>query len=120
MDATSQSSWPRWAGGSRDAGWHSSYDLGDRRQPKPKKPEKDLTQKLMEKGFVPLAAFDVTRDWMLLEMMALTDMEKNMEFEIEKSLGDPQIVRGNALLPTLHQLVDFVDNLLADFLPLLE
>ncbi len=29
-------------------------------------------------GLVPLAAFDVIRSWMLLEMMAFTDTEKNM------------------------------------------
>ena len=72
----SQASWTRWPSGG-DAGWWS-YDRDDRWHGKPKKQEKDLTQKLMEKGLVPLAAFEVIRGWMLLEMMAFTDTEKNM------------------------------------------
>ena len=71
--ARSHGSGPRWTKAPWDSG---SY--GGKWYEKPKKQEKDLTQKLMEKGLVPLAAFDVIRGWMLLEMMAFTDAEKNM------------------------------------------
>ena len=32
----------------------------------------------MDHGLIPVAAFDVIRGWMLLEMMAFTETEKNM------------------------------------------
>ena len=68
-------SWGKWQ---QPAGWWGAED--DRWYPdaKPKKLEKHMTQRLMEKGLVPLAAFDVIRGWMLLEMMAFTDTEKNL------------------------------------------
>lgn len=47
------------------------------------------------------------------------DVEKDMEFELEKALSDPQIAEGNSLLPSLHQLVDFVDGLILKFKPFL-
>jgi len=42
-----------------------------------------------------------------------------MEFEIDKALGESQIAEGDALLPTLHQLVNFVDSLVLSFKPFL-
>lgn len=48
------------------------------------------------------------------------DVEKDMQLEIEESVRDMHIAKGNALLPTLHQLVNFVDELPTKFLPLLE
>jgi hypothetical protein len=48
------------------------------------------------------------------------DVEKNIQLEIERAASDPQIVYKNALLPMLHQLVDFVDSLIVSFRPLLE
>jgi hypothetical protein len=47
------------------------------------------------------------------------EVEKNMEFDIDEALGEPQISEGYALLPTLHQLVDFVDDLVLSFKPFL-
>jgi hypothetical protein len=47
------------------------------------------------------------------------DVEKDMEFELEKALSDPQILEGNSLLPSLHQLINFVDNLILSFRPFL-
>jgi hypothetical protein len=49
-----------------------------------------------------------------------SDVEKDLEFEIDEAVGNLQIPTGNALLPTLHQLVDFVDNLVVIFLPRLK
>jgi hypothetical protein len=48
------------------------------------------------------------------------EVEKNMEFDIDEALGESQISEGDALLPTLHQLVDFVDNLVLSFRPFLQ
>lgn len=47
------------------------------------------------------------------------EVEKNMELEIDEALGEPKISEGDALLPTLHQLVDFVDDLVLRFKPFL-
>lgn len=46
-------------------------------------------------------------------------VEQNMQLEIEKAFGQPQIAQANALLPSLHQLVDFVADLVVNFKPLL-
>lgn len=48
------------------------------------------------------------------------NVQEDMQLEVEKSLGESEIVQGNALLPTLHQMMDFVDDLVAKFVPLLE
>jgi len=42
-----------------------------------------------------------------------------MQLEIEEAISNPQIAKGDALLPSLHQLVDFVENLILSFKPLL-
>jgi hypothetical protein len=47
------------------------------------------------------------------------DVENNVDFEVAKALSDPQVMKGDALLPSLHQLVDFVDDLSFAFKPLL-
>lgn len=46
-------------------------------------------------------------------------MEKDMYLDIEKAIDEPKVSRGNAMLPTLHQLVEFVENLIFEFEPLL-
>jgi hypothetical protein len=48
------------------------------------------------------------------------DVENNVDFEVAKALSDPQVMKGDALLPSLRQLVDFVDDLSFAFKPLLE
>jgi hypothetical protein len=47
-------------------------------------------------------------------------VEHDIQAEIEEALNKPQISQGGALLPSLHQLVDFVDNLIPSFEPLLK
>jgi hypothetical protein len=47
-------------------------------------------------------------------------VEKDMQFEIEKTLGQPQIPSRNAVLPSLHQLVDAVERTILIFKPFLE
>ena len=39
---------------------------------------KDLLQRLMEKGLIPLAALDVIRGWMVLEMSTQTDEDRRL------------------------------------------
>jgi hypothetical protein len=48
-----------------------------------------------------------------------TPVEQNIQLEIEEAFGQSPIAQANALLPTLHELVDFVANLVIDFKPLL-
>lgn len=48
-----------------------------------------------------------------------SEMEKDVQSEIEEAFSQPQVTEANALLPSLHQLADFVDNLIFSFRPLL-
>jgi len=48
------------------------------------------------------------------------EVEKNVEFEIDEALTKPQVPLGDALLPALHQMVVFVDNLVLSFRPFLQ
>ena len=49
-----------------------------------------------------------------------TKVNDHGEFASPKPVGEPQVVDCNALLPKLHQFVDFVDALIDKFLPVLE
>lgn len=44
----------------------------------PVKKKKDLIERLMDKGLIPLAAMDIIRGWMVLEMSAGSDVEKSL------------------------------------------
>src|SRR3954447_19322714 len=46
-------------------------------------------------------------------------VEEDMQLEIDKAISQTQVAQSNSLLPSLHQLMDFVDKLIADFKPLL-
>jgi len=46
--------------------------------------------------------------------------ENAIKRDIQKAIGELRVGQSNALLPSLHQLVDFVDRLLTDFIPFLE
>ena len=47
-------------------------------------------------------------------------VQEDMQLEVEKAVGEPEIVQGNPLLPTLHEMVEFVDTLVTSFVPFLE
>jgi len=47
-------------------------------------------------------------------------MEQDVQTEIEKAVGNSQVTQANALLPSLHQLVDVVENLVLGLKPFLE
>lgn len=47
-------------------------------------------------------------------------MEQDVQLEIDKAVCETKIAKGNLLLPSLHQLVDVTDELVASFKPLLE
>ena len=73
-------------GGSRADSEHGDSELGrasadsatgQPAQPLARKPM-DLIQRLMDKGLVPLAALDIIRGWMLLEMTSESDSEKTL------------------------------------------
>jgi hypothetical protein len=46
-------------------------------------------------------------------------VEQDIELEIEKAVGQPQVTKANALLPALHHLVNFVNDLVVSFKPFL-
>jgi len=48
------------------------------------------------------------------------DVQEDMQLEVEEALGNPQVAQSDALLPSLRQLVNFVDDLIGKFLPLLK
>ena len=47
------------------------------------------------------------------------EVEKDMQIEIDEALGKSQIGEGDSMLPTLHRLVNFVDDLILSFKPFL-
>lgn len=47
-------------------------------------------------------------------------IEQDLQIEFQKAISKTKVARTNALLPSLHQLVDFVENIVLDFKPLLE
>jgi hypothetical protein len=49
-----------------------------------------------------------------------SEVEKNIQAEIEEAVSQTQVAQTNALPPSLHQLVDFVENLVRSFEPMLE
>ena len=55
---------------------HSSSSAASTEVPKAK--GRDLVQRLMEKGLIPLSALDVIRGWMLLEMSTGTEEERRL------------------------------------------
>jgi hypothetical protein len=48
------------------------------------------------------------------------NVEQDVQVEIEKAVGQSEITQTNAQLPSLRQLVDFVDGLVLSFKPFLE
>ncbi len=48
------------------------------------------------------------------------EVEKEMQFEIEKSLSKPQVPGRDAVLPSIHQLIDVVEDVIFGFKPFLE
>jgi len=49
-----------------------------------------------------------------------SEVEQEMELEIDKAILESQIAKSNAMLPSLIQLVDYVKNLILAFTPFLE
>jgi hypothetical protein len=62
----------------------------------------------------PLKAGDV-----LFEGAPDTDPDEHMEFRFEVAFGEPQILEGEPLLETVHQMADLIGNVVATFKPLL-
>lgn len=52
--------------------------------------------------------------------IADSEAEENIQFGVDKSRAETKVSKRQALLPTLHHLADFVDNLISAFEPLLE
>lgn len=49
-----------------------------------------------------------------------TEVEKDVQLEIDEAVSNPKIGQTHALLPSLHRLVHVVDTLAPDFLKFLE
>jgi hypothetical protein len=47
------------------------------------------------------------------------EVNEQMQFVFEVAFGEPQVIEGEPLLPTLVQMSDYVDNLIISFKPLL-
>jgi hypothetical protein len=48
-----------------------------------------------------------------------SDVEKDLKLEIQKAISEPQVGQANALLPSLHELVNMVEDLVRGFEPFL-
>lgn len=48
------------------------------------------------------------------------EVEKSVEFEIDEAVSKPHFAESDALIPALHQMIDFVEGLVFSFRPLLE
>jgi 3',5'-cyclic AMP phosphodiesterase CpdA len=48
-----------------------------------------------------------------------SEVEQDLQAEIEEAVNQPKVSQSNALLPSLHQLVDFVEDLILSFEPFL-
>jgi hypothetical protein len=48
------------------------------------------------------------------------EVEKNVEFEIDEAVTKAKVATGDPLLPSLTQLIDYVNNLVFSFKPFLE
>lgn len=49
-----------------------------------------------------------------------SEVEQNMEFDIDEAITKVKVIAGDALLPSLHQLLDFTWDLILSFKPFLE
>ena len=68
-------------------------------RPEPKR--KDLIERLMDKGLIPLAALDIIRGWMILEMTSSTDTDKALvKAATQNKLGYEAI---RAALLSMHE-----------------
>ena len=56
----------------------------------------------------------------LFDGIVSSEAKNEIHFGVDESLTKTEISERQALLPTLHQLVDFVDDLVSSFEPLLE
>ncbi len=56
----------------------------------------------------------------IIEGIAGPIPNQDFKFEVDKTFDETKILKSQALVPTLHQLVDFVDNLVSSFKRFLE
>ena len=84
-----------------DPAKRTSSDAGSSGAPKAAKKGKDLIQRLMEKGLIPLAAMDIIRGWLILEMTSSTEMDKSLvKASTQNKLGYDAV---RAALLSLHE-----------------
>ena len=86
---------------------------------------------IVDRGWITVAEdFLFTSDWFEGAYLLKADnphfsgvepnVKQNVKGKIEKATIQSEITQTNALLPSLHQLVDFVDGLVLSFKPFLE
>jgi hypothetical protein len=78
------------------------------------------TDWLVEGDWVPDGAYLLKTSDPHFAGIWMTDVEKDIYLRPSESFGDPKILERNALLPTIKELVNFVDVLVRNFLGLLE
>ena len=70
-------------------------------RPGPEPKRKDLIERLMDKGLIPIAALDIIRGWMILEMTSSTDTDKALvKAATQNKLGYEAI---RAALLSMHE-----------------
>ena len=87
--------------GSRKSSHEQSASRSSAPPSKPSPKKKDLIERLMDKGLIPLAALDIIRGWMVLEMTSNTDVDKALvKASTQNKLGYDAI---RTALLTLHE-----------------
>jgi hypothetical protein len=75
---------------------------------------------IMLDDWLPIGGYAVRTSNPTFSTVFDDEIEKNVEFEIDEAISKSQIVQGDALIPSLQQMIDFIQNLIISFKPLLE
>jgi hypothetical protein len=75
---------------------------------------------IMQDDWLPSGGYAVRTSNPTFSAVFDSEIEKDVEGEIDNALTQPLSAEGNALLPALHQMIDAVEDLIFSFRPLLE
>jgi hypothetical protein len=75
---------------------------------------------IMQDDWLPIGGYAVRAGDPTFAGVFDGEVEKNVESEIDEAINQTQFAKGDALLPTLHQMIDFVEGLVFSFEPLLK
>jgi hypothetical protein len=74
---------------------------------------------IMQDDWLPVGGYAVRAGNPTFTSVFDDEVEKNVEFDIDEAITKPQVAEGDALIPALHQMIDFVEGLILSFRPFL-